>query len=155
VIIGEEIPSIKNAIYVPREGEGTLSQRIENAVRDRHEGRKVTKVAIALKEKATEDLEREIRTDINARKDNIFNVPSYALINQDINNNAELNMANLLHSVLRKEPCFVAIGYDDRGAFSSIKDLLNKIGGFFIVIEKLSEDLQEIFSAINETITSL
>ncbi|UCD55000.1 MAG: hypothetical protein JSV93_05650, partial [Candidatus Omnitrophota bacterium] len=155
VIIGKEIPGIKNAIYVPREGEGTLSQRIEKAVGDRHEGKSVAKVAIALREKATENLEREIRTDINTRKDDILNVPSYALINQYINNNAQLNMANLLHSVLRKEPCFIAIGYDNRGAFASIRNLLNKIGGFFMVIEKVSEDLQEIFNAIKETITSM
>lgn len=150
-IIGREIPG---TIFVPREGEGTLSQRVEHAVKQKlGDDIKIANIAIALKGEENK-LKETIRNDINARSDNPLRIPSYLVLKENLIDNAKGNMAGALLSVIKEKPCFIGIGYETT-AFGSIKTLFERIGGYFRVITKLSEGLSEIFKAIRSTVTAV
>ncbi|MGB2706011.1 MAG: hypothetical protein WBC74_04070 [Candidatus Omnitrophota bacterium] len=150
-VIGERIPG---AIYIPEAEEGTLSDRIAHAVkRELGDHVDIAKIAIALKgEEST--LNDVILEDLRAKENTPLRMASYVALKEGAEENAQINMANLLLTVVREKPCFVGIGYD-KTAFGSIKSLLEKIGGYFSVITKISEGLSEIFKAIRQTITAV
>ncbi|MFH1836680.1 MAG: hypothetical protein ABH862_01020 [Candidatus Omnitrophota bacterium] len=141
-------------IYVPEDltDAKTLSDRIAESTG----GETVAKSAIILSNRDAQNVTGAVYDDLKSHQSEPHKMPSYVLLRNKIEGNlsAETNMANLVHSVIRSQPCVVAVGYDDRDDFSSIQALLKNIG-YFAVIERITETIGQIMNAINATITSL
>ncbi|MDP8258499.1 MAG: hypothetical protein P9L90_03655, partial [Candidatus Aadella gelida] len=116
----------------------------------------VAKSAIILSNRDARKVTSEVYNDLKSHESDPHKMPSYVLLNGTVEDNlsAETNMANLVHSVIRSQPCVVAVGYSNNDDFSSIQSLLKNIG-YFAVIERITETIGQIMNAINATVTSL
>jgi len=143
-------------VVIKKGAEGTIAKRIGDAIRDQVGDVEIAQVAVALKGQEDQQAqEQEILDYLNRYQEKPINMPSIVVLEQNSENNLRLNMANMLLSMLGNTPCFVGLGYDDENAFSKVRSLLDRIGGYFRVIEQVSEGLSEIFKAIRSTLSAV
>jgi len=133
-----------NAITVLRDDgtRDTLTARIEREV-EKEVGRTVAKTAIILKDRNdAEGTATLIHRDLAAKAEEPNKMSSYAMLSEvsSNENSAQLNLGNLVLSILQAKPGVVIAGYkasvlkdmmEKIQVFKDIQQLLKSIGGFF------------------------
>jgi hypothetical protein len=95
----------------------------------------------------------EAYRDLEFNKSRSMELPSYVIIDTKIaqNKSAELNLANLVRSVMQEKPCVIAVGYDgNEKAFKDMKDLIGRLG-LFRVVASIGKALSDIYRALRAT----
>ncbi len=142
-------------IFVTRTAEATISEDIMSAKELR--GMDIDKIAVAVTGTLIDNTRDDVYKDLNSSKLIGRQLPSYVILDKDLKNSkaVEVNLANLLRSVMRDEPCVVVVGFGGSDkAFGDIQRLLAGIG-FFKVVDSIGRALKEIYDAIRATATSV
>jgi preprotein translocase subunit SecA/glycosyltransferase involved in cell wall biosynthesis/tetratricopeptide (TPR) repeat protein len=89
---------------------------------------------------------------------NAENNPAYVAVErgEDVSDAGQLNIVNLLLTVNTGRPGFMAIGnFEETNELKIIENMLEKIGGLFRRIEKITDALGEMFKAIKAVAVSV
>ena len=147
---GDNPPAdIAGAIYIKVSDASKLSRSIEDeAAKDLGAGSRVNQIAIL-----RVGGESAVESDLNSRLSDKVR-PNYVLVKGDAKmaGSADVNMANLLMSVMKAKPCFMAVGYrDGEASLGKIKDILAQMGGIFRIFKDINRAMSEMYLAIRAT----
>jgi hypothetical protein len=147
---GDNPPAdIAGAIYIKVSDASKLSRSIEDeAAKDLGAGSRVNQIAIL-----RVGGESAVESDLNSRLSDKVR-PNYVLVKGDAKmaGSADVNMANLLMSVMKAQPCFMAVGYrDGEASLGKIKDILAQMGGIFRIFKDINRAMSEMYLAIRAT----